>query len=315
SLRGILPFRRNQPYSEDAIDRAAAAIVTNLQERGFYNATVDTEESLQGNVWTSTFHVNPGQQFRLEAVTFTGNEKVSDKTLQGVVATSPRGGIKGLLATILRRPQGVTREQIAADRATLESYYRLHGFLTAAVATPVVNTNAATGVMTIDFPITEGPETMVASVAIEGNEQVATKDLPKPTLKVGGALNPTLERDDVIALQTFYSDRGNAEVQVHVREEVSADKTSARAAYTIAEGKDLTIAGALGGTAPLTSNTGINRVSPLVSASIAHRNLFGTGRYLGLELIYARPNRQDAYLTYREPFIGRFDLPIQVTAF
>src|SRR5207248_1580997 len=126
SLRGILPFRRNQPYSEDAIDRAAAAIVTNLQERGFYNATVDTEESLQGNVWTSTFHVKPGQQFRLAAVTFTGNEKISDKTLQGVIATSPSGGIKGLFATILRRPQGVTREQIAADRTTLESYYRLH---------------------------------------------------------------------------------------------------------------------------------------------------------------------------------------------
>jgi outer membrane protein assembly complex protein YaeT len=391
SLRGILPFRRNQPYSEDAIERAAAAIVTNLQQRGFYNATVDTEESLQGNVWTSTFHVNPGQQFHLQAVTFTGNEKVSDKILQGVVATSPSGGIKGLLATVLRRPQGVTREQIASDRTTLESYYRLHGFLTATVATPVVNTNAATGAMTVDFPITEGPETMVASVAIEGNEQVATKDLPQPALKPGDALNPTLERDDVIALQTYYSDRGNAEVQVHVREEVSTDKKSARVVYTIAEGpkialgnvivrgntytqtnvvartaalekgqpfsytsileaqqrlyrlgifqrvdiqpaqaetgvatrdvtisvaegKDLTIGGALGGTSPIT-NTGSNRISPLVSASIAHRNLFGTGRYLGLELIYARPNRQDVFLTYREPFIGRFDLPIQVTAF
>jgi outer membrane protein assembly complex protein YaeT len=392
SLRGILPFRRNQPYSEDAIDRAAAAIVTNLQQRGFYNATVDTEESLQGNVWTSTFHVNPGQQFHLEAVSFTGNEKISDKTLQGVVATSPSGGIKGLIATILRRPQGVTREQIAADRTTLESYYRLHGFLAATVATPVVNTNAATGAMTIDFPVTEGPETMVASVSIEGNEQVATKDLPKPTLKVGNALNPTLERDDVIALQTYYSDRGNAEVQVHVREDVSADKKTANVVYTIAEGpkiavgnvivrgntytqtnvvsrtaalekgqpfsytsileaqqrlyrlgifqrvdiqpaqaetgvatrdvtisiaegKDLTVAGALGGTAPFATATGSNRVSPLVSASIAHRNLFGTGRYLGLELIYARPSRQDVFLTYREPFIGRFDLPIQVTAF
>jgi outer membrane protein assembly complex protein YaeT len=394
SLRGILPFRRNQPYSEDAIDRAAAAIVTNLQQRGFYNATVDTEEALQGNVWTSTFHVNPGQQFHLDAVTFTGNDKISDKTLRGVVATSPSGGIKGLLATILRRPKGVTREQIAADRTTLESYYRLHGYLTATVATPVVNTNAATGAMTIDFPITEGPETLVTSIAIEGNEQVATKDLPKPTLKIGAALNPTLERDDVIALQTYYSDRGNAEVQVHVREDVSADKKTANVVYTIAEGpkislgnvivrgntytqtnvvartaalekgqpfsytsileaqqrlyrlgifqrvdiqpaqaetgvatrdvtisitegKDLTIAGALGGTAPIAfaSNTDTKRVSPLVSASIAHRNLFGTGRYLGLELIYARPSRQDVFLTYREPFIGRFDLPIQVTAF
>jgi outer membrane protein assembly complex protein YaeT len=392
ALRGLIPFRRNQPYSEDAIDRAAADIVTSLQQRGFYNATVDTEESLAGNVWTSTLHVNPGQQFRLQAVTFTGNDKFSDKTLQGVVETSSSGGIKGFLASLLRRPQGVTHEQIATDRATLESYYRLHGFLSASVATPVVNTNSASGAMTVDFPITEGPETMVAAVTIEGNEQVASKDLPKPTLKIGEALNPTLERNDVIALQTFYADRGNAEVQVHVREEVSADKKSASVVYTIAEGpkialgdvvvrgntytrsnvvlhtaelekgqpfsytsileaqqrlyrlgifqrvdiqpaqastgttersvtisvaegKDLTIGGALGGTAPITADTGQNRVAPLVSASIAHRNLFGTGRYLGLEMIYAYKSRQDVFLTYREPFIGRFDLPIQVTAF
>jgi len=392
SLHGLLPFRRNQPYSEDTIDRAAADIVTALQQRGFYKAAVDTEESLSGNIWTSTFHVNPGQQFHLTAVTFTGNEKLSSRTLQGVVTTSAGGGIRSLFASLLRRPQGVTREQVASDRATLESYYKLHGFLTTAVATPVVNTNSATGAMTIDFPITEGPRTMVTSVAIEGNQQVATKDLPKPVLKPGEALNPTIERNDVIALQTFYSDRGNAEVQVRVREEVNTDKTSARVVYTIAEGpkialdnvvirgntytnnnvvlrtaelekgqpfsytsileaqqrlyrlgifqrvdiqptqvstdvternvtisvadgKDVTIGGALGGTSPITADTGVNRVSPLVSASIAHRNLFGTGRYLGLELIYARPNRQDAFLTYREPFLGRFDLPIQVTAF
>ncbi|MDP9360181.1 MAG: translocation/assembly module TamB domain-containing protein [Acidobacteriota bacterium] len=392
SLRGILPFRRNQPYSEDAIDRAAATIVTSLQQRGFYNATVDTEGSLHGDVWTSIFHVNPGLQFRLSAVTFTGNALVSDKTLQGTVSTSTSGGIKGLLASLLRRPRGVTREQLAADRTTLESYYRLQGFLTATAGTPVVSTNAATGAMTIDFPISEGPRTMVVSVGIEGNEQVPASDLPKPALKTGDALDPTTERNDVIALQTFYSDRGNAEVQVHVREEVSAGKTSARVVYTIAEGpkialgnvvvrgntytnnnvvlrtaelekgqpfsytaileaqqrlyrlgifqrvdiqpaqastnvsernvaisvaegKDLTIAGAIGGTSPITADTGANRVSPLVSASIAHRNLFGTGRYLGLELIYARPNRQDVFLTYRQPFIGKYNLPLEVTAF
>jgi outer membrane protein assembly complex protein YaeT len=392
ALRGLLPYRRNQPYSEDAIDRAAADIVTALQQRGFYNAAVDTEESLTGNVWTSTFHVNSGEQFHLTAVTFTGNDKLSDKTLQGVVVTSPRGGIRGIFASLFRRPQGVTREQVATDRTTLESYYRLHGFLSAAAGTPVVNTNVATGAMTVDFPVTEGPQTMVASVVIEGNEQVATKNLPAPTLKTGEALNPTLERNDVLALQTFYSDRGNAEVQVHVREEVSADKLSAHVVYTIAEGpkialgnvvvrgntytnsnvvlhvaelekgepfsytsileaqqrlyrlgifqrvdiqpaqastdvaernvtisvaegKDLTLAGALGATAPFIPEAGANRVAPLASASIAHRNLFGTGRYLGLELIYARPNRQDAFLTYREPFIGRWDLPVEVTAF
>lgn len=392
-VRGLLPFRRNQPYSEDAIDRAAADMTTALQQRGYFNATVDTEEALKGNVWTTTFHVNPGQQFRLTAVTFTGNEQVSDKTLAGVVATAPRGGIRSLVATIFRRPQGVTRAQLTADRTTLESYYRLQGFMSATVGTPVVNTNAATGAMTIDFPVTEGPRTLVASVAIEGNEQVPLRDLPQPTLKVGQPLNPTFERNDLLALQTFYSDRGNAEVQVHVREEISADKTSARVVYavaegpkisigdvivrgntytntsvvsrtselekgspfsytsileaqqrlyrlgifqrvdiqpeqadttvatrnvtiSVAEGKDLTIAGSLGGTAPIVTDASTkNRIAPLASASISHRNLFGTGRYLGLELILARPNREDAFLTYREPFIGKYNLPVQFTLF
>jgi outer membrane protein assembly complex protein YaeT len=392
ALRGLLPFHRNQPYSDDAIDQASGSIITNLQQRGFYNATVDTEGSMSGNVWTSTFHVVPGQQFHLTAVTFTGNDKVSDGTLEGVVVTSVSGGIKGLFASLLRRPRGVTRAQIATDRTTLESYYRLQGFQSATVATPVVKPNATTGAMTIDFPVAEGPRTMVASVAIEGNEQVTAKALPAMTLKPGGPLNPTLERNDVIALQTFYSDRGNAEVQVHVREEVSADKTAARVVYTIsegpkialgnvvvrgntytnsnvvlrtaelekgkpfsytsileaqqrlyrlgifqrveiqpvqaptgveernvtisvAEGKDITFAGALGGTSTITAGTGGNRSAPLVSGSIADRDLFGTGRYLGLELIYAPHNRQDAFLTYREPFIGRLDLPVQITAF
>ncbi|HXH91966.1 MAG TPA: translocation/assembly module TamB domain-containing protein, partial [Thermoanaerobaculia bacterium] len=351
SIGGVLPFRRNQPYSGDAIERAAAAIVTTLQQRGFYNATVDTEESLHGNVWTSTFHVNPGQQFHLTAVTFTGNTSIPDKKLQGVVTTSAGGGIKGLIASILRRPQGVTHEQLADDRTTLESYYRLQGFQNATVGTPGVKLNASNGGMTIDFPVTEGPRTMVASVAIEGNEQVATKDLPKLTLKPGDPLSPTIERDDVIALQAFYSDRGNAEVQVRVREEVSTDKASARVVYTIAEGpkislgdvvvrgntytnnnvilrtaelekghpfsytaileaqqrlyrlgifqrvdiqpaeastnvsernvsisvaegKDLTVAGSFGATSPITADTTEKRISPLVSASIAHRNLF-----------------------------------------
>jgi Outer membrane protein/protective antigen OMA87 len=392
SLGSLLPFRRYQPYSEDAIDRAAADIVTSLQLRGFYNATVDTEGALHGNIWTSAFHVNPGPQFHLSAVTFTGNAQVSDKTLQSVVSTSASGGIKSMLASLLRRPQGVTREQLAADRTTLESYYRLHGFLAASASTPLVRTDAATGAMTIEFPIAEGPRTMVASVGIEGNEQLPEKDLPKPALRVGDALNPTIERNDVIALQTGYSDRGNAEVQVQVREEVSADKLSARVVYTIAEGpkialgdvvvrgnafthtnvvlrtaqlekgqpfsytaileaqqrlyrlgifqrvdiqsveaptnvaernvtisvaegKDVSVAGAIGGTSPITPDTGANSISPLVSASIAHRNLFGTGQYLGLELIHARPNRQDVFLTYRDPFIGRYNVPIQVTAF
>jgi outer membrane protein insertion porin family len=48
---------------------------------------------------------------------------------------------------------------------------------------------------------------------------------------------------------------------------------------------------------------------------VAHRNLFGTGRYLGLEVIRAEQDQNEVFLTYREPFIGHFDVPVQFTVF
>jgi outer membrane protein insertion porin family len=389
SLRGLLPFARNQAYSEDVIDKAADDIVKFYQQNGYFNAAVDTEEHLAGNVWTTTFHVNPGQHYSLAAVTFTGNQKVSDKALADVVETSTSGGFRSFFARIFRRPTGVTRAQLSADRDAIESYYRLNGFSTVAVATPVVATRND-GTMLVDFPITEGPQTIVTGVALEGVQQVAGKELPPLQLRAGQPLNPQFERADVVALQTFYSDRGNAEVQVKPREEISADKTSARVAYVVAEGpkitvdqvvvrgntytktnvvlrqadleksdpfsytsileaqrnlyrlgifqrvdiqpeqagtslsqrnvvisveegKDVTIAGSVGVTSGITG-TG-NRLSLLGSVSIANRNLFGTGRYAGLELIWAGQSRKEAFLTYREPFLGPWAMPVQVTAF
>ena len=390
SLRGLLPFGRNQAYSEDTIDKAADDIVKHLQQQGFINAAVDTEEHLADNVWTTTFHVNTGQHYTLAAVTFTGNAKLSDKELAGVVSTSGSGGFGSFFAHLLRRPTGVTRAQLGADRDAVESYYRLHGFSEVKVATPVVNTKAD-GTMTIDFPVAEGPQTIVTAVTVEGNEQVPAKGLPALLLKTGQPLNPQFEHADVTALQSFYADRGNAEVQIKPREEVSADKTEAKVAYLVAEGpkitiaqvivrgntytrtnvvlrqadleksdpfsytsileaqrnlyrlgifqrvdiqpeqtgtsvsqrnvvisvqegKDLTVAASAGVTSGITRSD--NKVSLLGSVSIAQRNLFGTGRYLGLELLEATGRtRQEAFLTYREPFIGPWSMPLQMTVF
>lgn len=388
-LRGLLPFKRNEGYSEDVIDRASNDIVEHLQSQGFYHATVDVDEKLTNNVWTITFHVMPNEHFTLSQVSFTGNRKITDKQLGGIVQTSRAGGFRSLVASIFRRPTGgLNRAQLSADRDAIEAFYRLNGFSQATVGEPVVNTTSATRTMNVEFPITEGPQTLVGQVNVEGVQQVKAGELPKPALKPGEPLNPQTEQEDVIALQTFYADRGNAEVQVRAREDVSEDKTSAKVTYTVAEGpkvtvgdvvvrgntytgstvvartsqlekgepfnflkileaqrnlyrlgifqrvdvqpehagtsvaernvtisveegKDLTVAGSLGG-----ATTSVNKLDfkPLGSVSVAHRNLFGTARYLGLELIWANP-RREAFLTYREPFIGPFDMPLQVTAF
>ena len=390
AVRGLIPFLKNQPYSEDTIDKAVDDIVKNYQAHGYFNAVVDTEEHLENNVWTITFKVNPGIPYHLTAVTFTGNEKLSDKKLAPVVTTSVSGGIRSFISSLLRRGNSVTKAQLNADRDALESYYKLNGFYEVQVATPVVTTKND-GTMTVDFPIAEGPQTLVAAVTIEGNQQVPARDLPKLELKPGAPLNPQSERADLIALQSFYADRGNIEVQVNDRKDISPDKTSVKVTYVIAEGpevkvnqvvvrgntytstnvvtkqagidkgdvfsytsileaqrnlyrlgifnrvdvqgeevgtsvagrnvvisveegKDLTVTGAGGFTSPMQSP--LSHFSLLGSVSIANRNLFGTGRYIGMETILTQDkSRQDIFLTYREPFVGPWQVPVQITFF
>jgi len=393
-VRKWLPFARNQEYSEDAVDKAADDITRGLQERGYYLAAVDTESALSGNVWTTTFNVSPGPKLRLAGVTFSGNARVTDKALQKLVATSPSGGIKRLVATIFRRPTGVTREQLSGDRDSLESYYRLNGFSEATVGEPAVTPNEAAGTMTVDFPITEGPQTILTTVTTEGIDPKEHGNAPKPVLKAGDPLNPQLEHNDVVALQTYYADAGHTEVQVAPRVELSTDKTQAVLTYVVTEGPhvdigDVTVRGntytdrdvvlrtadihagqpfsytallaaqrnlyALGifnrvevqpeqaGTTvgdrnvvlqveegrnlTLTGSVGLRaqrgtvgdgvQIEPRVALAAAHRNLFGTGRYLGIETVLSRGQQkeQEAFITYREPFISRWNVPLQLQVF
>ncbi len=385
-VRKLIPFSKNQAYSADIIDRDANDIVVAYQKRGYFNATVDPEEKLISNTWLITFHVTPGARLDLSKVDFAGNVQVTDKTLRGVVATAPSGGIRALLATLLRRPAGVTKQQLADDRDALEGYYRLQGFSTATVA-PAVTRMLPGSKLEVTFPIAEGPQTILSSVTVEGNDKIKAA-LPKLKLQAGHPLNPQLLRDDLVAIQTFYGDRGFSEVQVSRRIEPNADNTAASLTYLVTEGpkvkvddvivrgntythtsvikrkaelskgepfsytsileaqrnlyslgifqrvdvqpqqatdagtrdvviqvdegKDLTVSGSVGVSSGVDAADRQFRLRG--SVSLAHRNLFGTGRYLGLEMVGGTLDQQ-AFITYREPFIFNYDIPVQLSIF
>ena len=390
TVRRWLPFARNQEYSEDVVVRAADRIVEGLQMRGHYEATVDVESSLEDGVWTTTFDVSPGPRYRLTEVGFSGNQKIDEDALQGAIVTAPRGGIRGFLQTLFRRPSGVTAEQLSDDQDSLETFYRFEGFSEATVGDPIVTTRAD-GTMTVEFPIVEGPQTLVSQVVVEGNDQILTDDLPRPRLRAGEPLNPQTLHDDVVALQTRYANRGYVEVQVISRVATSDDKTSAAVTYVIAEGPQVDINSVVvrgntytdrdvvlrrsnlepgqpfnytrlleaqrelyrlgifqrvevqssraetttadrgvvirveeGRNLTLTGSVGLRaqrgqigeglQLAERFSGAIAHRNLFGTGRYLGLEGVYSGDERE-AYLTFREPFISRWNVPVQLQLF
>lgn len=379
-VRRWIPFGRSEAYSEDTVLRAAETIQREYQRRGYFFASAEVDEKLIDGEWVVTYEINPGRRFDVGSIEFEGNEVISDKRLRKVVASGPVGGITGFVATLLRRPTGVTSGNLADDRDALATFYQLEGFTEAQISPAQVNERGDQ--LDIVFPIVEGPQTLLSDVVIEGVEQVERRDLPDLLAAKGDPLNPQEIAADTIQLRTFYAERGNVEVQVSPKIEYSEDKRSAVVTYRIAEGtsfsiddvvvkgnsyterdvilrkadldkgkpfnfvdllraqrelyrlgifqrveilpeqggtttseRDVTIEVEEGKNLTLGGAIGYDTIEGFgVSVSASHRNLFGTGRYLGLE---GRTSErvQRYFLSYREPFLFNFNVPTQVTVF
>jgi len=82
----------------------------------------------------------------------------------------------------------------------------------------------------------------------------------------------------------------------------------------VEEGRNLTLSGSVG---MRLARGGVGEGTELherLAVAAAHRNLFGTGRYLGLEIVAGR-EENEAFLTFREPFISRWNVPLQFQIF
>ncbi|HSN69128.1 MAG TPA: translocation/assembly module TamB domain-containing protein, partial [Thermoanaerobaculia bacterium] len=123
-VRRLLPMRGDEPYSEDAVERARDDIHRLLQRRGFYFANVDVEETMAGDELVVTFKIATGNRYELARVEFDGNQILEDHELRDAVTTAPEGGLRKLLRRLFRRPGGVDDETLAADVESLETLYR-----------------------------------------------------------------------------------------------------------------------------------------------------------------------------------------------
>ena len=380
-VRRWIPFRRNEGYSGDVIERARDRVIEELQKRGHFFATVDVTEEMQAGEMVITYKVEPGPQYKLDDIQFEGNATVSENRLEKVISSRPAGGFRSFLANLFRRPIGVTQDKLNDDAEALEAYYRLHGYTEADVKQPIARGNPD-GTLDVTFPIVEGPQTLVDAVVVEGNEKIRANDLPELKLRPGDPLNPQVLREDLIALQTYYNDLGYAESVVSHQVEFTADKSGATVRYGVQEGPKVDVDEVIveGNTYTETdvilrksrldkgdpyslrslleaqrnlyrlgifqrvelddriADTGVAERDVVISVaegrnltvggsvaysdfdgyggslSVSHRNLFGTARYAGVEAVYFT-KRQRFALSYQEPFIFGYDIPVQVTIF
>ncbi len=237
--RGVLrqiPFRKKTPYSDDALQETLDGIEEWYQKKGYFFARARSDDETSGGVRTLTIMVQPGDQYELGDVVYSGIEQMPEKRVDSVVGAGHPNILQRLVATATARKLGVTISQLDEDRQAIEALYRTNGFLTALVDRGRAETRDDAEVIDIIFEVFEGPQTILSSVEIVGLYAMDRASLPTLMSVPGATANPIAITTDVIALQAALSDAGFSEARVSHELQLDENATAGKVVYLVEEG-------------------------------------------------------------------------------
>lgn len=163
-------------------------------------------------------------------VVFHGNEHYGAGTLKDLLRT--RGG------SFWRpwRKNPYRPDFIRFDRATLQDFYRRHGYLDASVDSVVPFGKEGASKVDVHFFLTEGPRAVVDSIRFEGEGPIAADDLRKAlVLKQGDPFEVPREDLSRQAVENEYAERGYVAAAVHDSLEIESARV--RIVYRIEPGR------------------------------------------------------------------------------
>ena len=169
-LRNLLPIYAEGGVDEDLLQEGRRNIRDYFQRQGFFDADVQVRtEDAPNNLRVIIYNVTRGERFRLAGVAFQGNKYFSANLLAGRLQ---------LQTSSFASSGRFSQQLVRADADSIRDLYVSNGFREARVA-PEVNDNykGKKGNLFVTFHITEGGQTRVASLDIEGNHALSTSTL------------------------------------------------------------------------------------------------------------------------------------------
>ena len=264
-------------YLPDASE-LARRLQENYRRRGYARAVVKAwVETTKTGEKLLVFEIFEGVQFEVADVNFPGAEKFSSSFLRAFVEQAllqelpqtvagqhvDAGDLDFLGGGSSRRPRLVQRERsfffdLAPEKVLLESawrdglgqivdFYQSNGFLEIALDEPLVERDDASGRLFVDIPLTEGPQTMVSSMALEGNQVISSLELLQLAEEQAGKLAPGKPLD-MSALESWrrgvqnrYAELGYLYCQVRSDLNFSSDRRTVEITLLVEEGPQVRV--------------------------------------------------------------------------
>jgi outer membrane protein insertion porin family len=245
-VKRLIPVYEEGSIDEDLLNEGNRRLRNYFQGLGYFEAKVDHQRQSVGSDEVSiVYTVRLGPRRRLAKVSIAGNRYFDTATLMDLVSVHA--------ADVLDRHGLYSLGLVSADVSALETVYRSNGFaqvkvtpetsiLGAVVAdNPLPAAIAASTQLTVTYHITEGPQTHVGLMRIEGNQHIpAATLLPLLNTTPGQMLSPRNLAGDHDALITAYYSRGFDQAAVNVTEQAEpSDPGKVDVVFHIDEGEQI----------------------------------------------------------------------------
>lgn len=208
-INDVLDLERHGVADQAAIRNNREAISQLYQAQGFLLSTVDSELVPAGEGEVDVrFIVDEHAKIRVRDIAITGNHAISTDELRGAMGTRTPGALSFLNGSGTYR-----RDMLERDVSVLTGLYLDRGFATVKISPPAERLSNDKKFMHVSIAIDEGPRFAFGAVDIKG-DLLAVDHRALIHSKPGVVFSRTRVEQDRKTLETYYQDRGYANVNV-----------------------------------------------------------------------------------------------------
>ncbi|MGC1975648.1 MAG: POTRA domain-containing protein, partial [Candidatus Sulfotelmatobacter sp.] len=233
--RGVLkkdvPVYEENALDEDLLNEGRRNLLDYLQSRGHFDATVQVQKETAPDTVHVTYRIDPGPLHKFDLIEIKGNKYFSRRILRQRLQIQPSGRFLSH-----GRYSG---ELLKSDVANLQALYVSNGFRDVKIQTKVDdNYHGAENHIAVHMQIDEGPQTVVGSLRIVGNQKIDTKAFPELYTAEGQPYSEQNLANDRESILNYYFNHGFSNANLEITTNPSPGQPNHEdVTYTIQEGE------------------------------------------------------------------------------
>lgn len=190
--KSLLPFYQGVGVDQETVEEGRQALISYFQSKGYFGVAVSGQLLADSSGANVNYLISKGKKHKVAKISFSGNRHISSSTLMSAIQIKQ--------AHLLSRGQ-FSRKLLSESDSNLTDLYQSDGYSSASVKSRVVDNNRRLHVF---FQISEGPQDIVNSLVIEGNQtfpesQFAPKGLQIAVGKPYSSKSVEADRAQIIA--------------------------------------------------------------------------------------------------------------------